>query len=130
MHFAHIDHLVEGLAAAAVVAGVLANAAGGSGQRIVHHHRLECLFEPALLIQLEEAGDIHAQRTTVLAGRQREFLADSGAAAVGDDVVFVLLAEVTHGGQHRDWARTGRVRRANTREPCGPARREGRDDRR
>ena len=91
---------VERLAAAAIVAGMLADAARGCGQRIVEDHGLESVFQPALLIKLEEARNVHAQRATVLAGREGQLLADAGAAAMRDDVVFVLLAEVAHGGEH------------------------------
>ncbi len=100
MDLAHVDHFVEGLAAAAVVAGMLADAARGCGQRVVENHGLECVFEAAFLEELEEARNVHAQRATVFAGREGEFLADAGAAAMGDDVVFVLFAEVADGGEH------------------------------
>ena len=51
MHLAHIDRLVQCLAAAPVVAGMLADAAGRRGQRIVQNHRLERVVEPALFEQ-------------------------------------------------------------------------------
>ena len=100
MHLAHVHHFVEGLAAAAVVAGMLADAARGCGQRVVENHGLEGVFEAAFLVELEEARNVHAQRATVFARREREFLADAGAAAMSDDVVFVLFAEVADGGEH------------------------------
>ena len=53
-----------------------------------------------LPVELEEARNVHAQRATVFAGRERQFLADAGAAAMRNDVVFVLIAEVAHGGEH------------------------------
>ena len=92
---------VDGLPAAALVARMLAHAPGGAGQRIVQDHGLEGVLQPALLVELQEARNVHVQRTTVLAGRQRQFLADARLAALRDDVVFELLAEVPHGGEHR-----------------------------
>ena len=100
VHLAHVHHFVEGLAAAAIVAGMLADPARGGGQGIVENHRLEGVFKAAFLVELEEARNVHAQRATVFAGRQRQLLADTGAAAVGHDVIFILLAEVADGGQH------------------------------
>src|ERR1035438_10913073 len=100
MHLAHVHDLIEGLAAAPVVAGVLADPAGGGGQRIVHDDGLEGIFKPALLVKLKEARDVHAQRATVFARRESEFLADAGAAAMGYDVVLVFLAEVADGGEY------------------------------
>src|ERR1035438_4756622 len=101
MHLPHVHDLIEGLAAAPVVAGVLADPAGGGGQRIVHDDGLEGIFKPAFLVKLEEARNVHAQRATVFARRESEFLADTGAAAMAHDVVFILLTEVANGGEHR-----------------------------
>src|ERR1035438_1152174 len=101
MHLAHVHDPIEGLAAAPVVAGVLADPAGGGGQRIVHDDGLEGIFKPAFLVKLKEARDVHAQRATVFARRESEFLADTGAAAMSHDVVFILLAEVADGGEYR-----------------------------
>ena len=80
---------------------MLADAAGGAGQRVVHDHGFEGLLQAALLIELEEARDVHVQRATVLARRERQVVAHAGAAAIGADVVFELVAEVPHGGEHR-----------------------------
>ena len=101
MHLAHVDRVVHRLAAAALVARMLADPAGRTGQRVVHDDGLERFLQPAFLVELQEARDVHVQRAAVLAGRQRQFGADAGHAAMGDDVVFELLAEVPHGGQHR-----------------------------
>ena len=100
MHFAHVHDFIEGLAAAAIIAGMLADAARRGGQGIVEDHRLEGVVETARAVEREEARNVHAQRTTVLAGRQRQLLADAGAAAMRDNVVFVLVAEVANGGEH------------------------------
>ena len=101
VHVAHVDGLVHRGAAAAVVAGVLADAAGGGRQRVVEDHREEGVLEPALLVELQEARDVHVQRAGVLAGRERQVLAHAGAAALGPDVVLELVAEVPQGGEHR-----------------------------
>ncbi len=53
------------------------------------------------LVELQEARNVHVQRTTVFARRQRQFRAHARLAALRHDVVFELLAEVPHGGQHR-----------------------------
>jgi len=58
---AHIHHLVEGLATAAIVAGMLADAASRSGQGIVEDDGDECVFWPALLIKFEETRNVHPQ---------------------------------------------------------------------
>ena len=71
-----------------------------AGKRVVEDDGFECVFEAAFLEELKEARNVHAQRATVFAGREGKFLADAGAAAMGDDVVFVLLAEVANGGEH------------------------------
>ena len=52
-----------------------------AGQRVVHHHRFEGVFQPPFLVELEEARDVHVQRAAVLAGRERQVVADAGAAA-------------------------------------------------
>ncbi len=67
MHFAHVDRAIDGAAAAAVVAGVLAHTPGGRGQGIVEHYRLERVVQPAFLKELQEARNVHVQRTAVLA---------------------------------------------------------------
>ena len=100
MHLAHIHHFVERLATASVITRMLTDPSSRSGQGIVENHRLECIFQPALLIKLKKARNVHPQRATVLARRKREFLADACAATMGNDVVFVFLAEVAHGGEH------------------------------
>ena len=101
MHLAHVHDFIERLAAASVVARMLADAAGGCGQRVVEHDGFERVFEAAFLEEFKEARNVHAQRATVFAGRQRKLLADSGAAAMGEDVVLVLFAEVADSGEHR-----------------------------
>lgn len=101
VHVAHVDGLVEPGAAAAVVAGVLADAASGGRQRVVEHHGEEGLLQPVFLEQLEAARDVHVQRAGVLAGADGELLADARAAAARADVVFELVPEVPHGRQHR-----------------------------
>jgi hypothetical protein len=105
VHFAHVYYFVEGLAATAVVARMLADSTGGCGQWIVENDGFKCVFEAAFLEKFEEARDVHAQRATVFAGREGEFLTDAGAATVSDDVIFVFFAEVTDGGE--DWIRRG-----------------------
>ena len=101
VHLAHVDARIQRAPPAAVVAGVLADAAGGGGQRVVHHHGFERLLDAAFLVELQEARDVHVQRATVLARRQRQVVAHAGAAAFGADVVLELVAEVAHGGQQR-----------------------------
>ena len=66
----------------------------GSGLSITTD--LERVLEPALLVELQEARDVHVQRAAVLARRERQVLAHAGAAALGADVVLELVAEVAH----------------------------------
>jgi hypothetical protein len=101
MHFAHIDHFIEGLTAAAIVARVLADSSSGSRQGIIKNNRLERILKTAFLVELKETGNVHAQRATVFAWREGEFLADTRATAVRDNVVFILFAEMANGGEHR-----------------------------
>ena len=105
VHVAHVHGLVDGGAAAAVVAGVLAHPARGGRQRVVQDHRQERVLDALFLVQLEEPRDVHMQRAGVLARRERQVLAHAGAAALRQDVVFELVPEVAH-------AREDRVRRA------------------
>ena len=101
MHFAHVHRLIDGLPAAAAVARMLADAPRRGGQRIVEDHGHERIFQPVLLIELQEARNVHVQRATVFAGRERQFLAHAGRAAPRENVIFKLVAEVPHGGEHR-----------------------------
>ena len=101
MDLAHVHRLVDGLAPAAVVAGVLADATGRGRQRVVQHDAQEGVLEPVLLVQLQEARDVHVQRARVLARAEREVLAHAGAAALGQDVVLELVAEVAQAREHR-----------------------------
>ena len=64
-------------------AGMLADAPGRAGQRIVQNHRLERILHPAFLIELEEARDVHVQRTAVLAGGESQLRADAGGGVGG-----------------------------------------------
>ena len=80
--FTHIDHFIEGLTAAAIVAGMLADSSGGGRQGIIKNNGLERIFKAAFLVELKETGNVHAQRATVFARREGEFLADTRAAAV------------------------------------------------
>ena len=89
------------LTAAAIVARMLTNAARRSRQRIVHDDRFKRVLEPAFLVELEEARDVHVQRTAVLARRQRQVLTDAGAAALGLDVVLEFVVEVAQRGEDR-----------------------------
>ena len=91
---------IDRLPAAALVAGMLAHAPGRSRQRIVQDHGVERVFQPALLVELQEARNVHVQRAAVFAGRKRQLLADARLAAARHDVVFELLAEMAHRGQH------------------------------
>ena len=100
MHLAHVDRLVDRLPAAAALAGMLADTAGGGRQRVVHDDRFERVLQPPFLVQLQEARDVHVQRTTVLARRERQTLANAGAAALRADVVLEFVAEVAQRGQH------------------------------
>ena len=59
MHLAHVHYLIEGLAAAAVVAGMLADPSRGCGQRIVQDHGFEGVLQPALLVKLQETRNVH-----------------------------------------------------------------------
>ena len=113
MHLAHVDRLVDGLTPAAVVARMLADPAGRGRQRIVHDHGQEGVVEPPLLVELEEARDVHVQRAAVLARRQDEVLADAGAAALGPDVVLELVVEMAQRGEER--VRRGLPERAERR---------------
>ena len=101
VHFAHIDRGVGGLPAAAVVARVLADAAGGSRQGIIENHRFESVRHAALLHQIEEPRDVHMQRAAIFARRESQAVAHSGAAALGDHVVVKFVAEMAHAGEHR-----------------------------
>src|SRR3954447_6394243 len=100
MDLADVHYLIEGLAAAAALAGMLADAAGGGGQRVIEEDRFAGIFEAAFPEEFEESGNVHAQRATVLARRYGELLADAGQAAVRNDMVVVLLAEVADGGEY------------------------------
>ena len=62
-------------------------------------HRLEGILQPVLLEQLEEARDVHVQRATVLAGRERQVLAHAGAAAVARG-----CGPRTRGGSAASWS--------------------------
>ena len=101
MHLAHVHGLVDGLPPTAVVAGVLAHASGRSRQRVVEDDAEEGLLQPVLLVELQEARDVHVQRARVLAWAQGEVLADTGAATLGQHVVLELVPEVAQAGEHR-----------------------------
>ena len=73
---------------------------GGCRQRIVEDHRFERVLETALLVELQEARNVHVQRATVLARRERQLVAHSCLAASRNNVIFELLAEVPHRGEH------------------------------
>ena len=100
MHLAHVDDFVEGLAAAAIVAGCWQTRPVEAGKGLSRMTDSKASSRRPSAVEREEAGNVHAQRATVLAGREREFLADAGAAAVGDNMVFVFVAEVADGGEH------------------------------
>ena len=53
------------------------------------------------LIQLQEARNVHVQRATVLARRERQLRAHACLAAPGHDMILELVAEVAHGREHR-----------------------------
>ena len=127
VNLTHVDRLVDRLAAAPVVARMLADAAGGSRQRIVHDDRFEGVGQAAFLVELQEARDVHVQRTAVLARRQGQILAHAGVAALRPDMVLELVAEMAQRGQDRVRAPTGRARTARCRGSCGPVRRVRRD---
>ena len=101
MDLAHVDGLVQGGAPAAVVAGVLADASRGGRQRVVQDDREEGVLQSVLLVELQEARDVHVQRAGVLARRERQVLAHAGPAALGQDVVLELVAVVPQAGEHR-----------------------------
>src|SRR5205814_2880340 len=88
-------------AAAAAVAGMLADSSSGGRKRVVENHREECLLELPFFIELKKARNVHVQRATVLAGRQGEFLADARDTAVGEDVVLEFVAEMSQGSEDR-----------------------------
>ena len=100
MHLAHVDRLVHRLPAAAAFAGMLADAAGGSRQRIVHDDRFERVRQTPFLVQLQEARNVHVQRTTVLARRQCQTLTNAGVAALLSNVVLEFVAKVAQRGKH------------------------------
>ena len=114
---------VDAGAAAAVVARMLADAAGGGRQRIVHDHGLERVLQPVFLVQLQEARDVHVQRAGVLARRKRQVLADarrgSGARGCGPRT----RAGSAAWWSAPDWARSAPGRTATCRGSCGSARR-------
>ena len=54
----------------------------------------------SFLVELQEARNVHVQRTTVLARRQCQILTNAGVAALLADVVLEFVAEVAQRGQH------------------------------
>ena len=101
VHFAHVHRFVHGVAAATIIAGVLADAARGGRQGVIEDDGFKGFVQPPFLVKLEEAGNVHVQRATVLARGKRQVLADAGAAPVRAQMVFKLMAEMPHGGEHR-----------------------------
>jgi hypothetical protein len=93
--------LVKCLAPVAAVARMLAHAAGRRGQGIIHNHRQKRLLQTALFVKLQVSRNVHVQRATVLAGRQRQFLAHSRWAAMRQNMVLKFIAEVSQRCQHR-----------------------------
>ena len=89
------------LTAAAIIAGMLADAARGCGQGVIEDDGFKGFFQPAFLVELQEARNVHVQRATILAGGQRQFLANARAATMGAQMIFKFMTEVPHSGEHR-----------------------------
>ena len=79
---------------------MLAHAPRRGRQRVVEDHRKERVLGPLLLVQLQEARDVHVQRAGVLARRESQVFAHAGAAALRQDVVFKLLPEMAQTGEN------------------------------
>src|ERR1035441_2931968 len=89
------------MAAAAVVAGMLADPPGGCRQWVVKNHGFKGFVQLPFLVELQEAGNVHVQWTTVLARGKRQILADPSAASMRAQMVLKFMMEMAHGGKHR-----------------------------
>ena len=101
MHLPHVDRLVHGLPPAPALARMLTNASGRGRQWVIHDDRFERIRQASLLIELQEARNVHVERTAVLARCKREILTHAGPAALGADVVLEFVAEMAQRSQHR-----------------------------
>src|SRR5579883_2646420 len=101
MKFTHVYRFVCCLATATSVARMLAHPPRRGRQRIVHNYRKECVFSSTFSLKLQETRDIHVQRTTVFAWRDGQLFADTCCTTSAEDVIFKLVPEVAHRGQHR-----------------------------
>jgi hypothetical protein len=94
VHFPHVDRFVDGLTTAAAIARMLAHPPRRDGSGLSMITDFKCVLQSILFVELQEARDVHVQRTTVFARGQRQLLADAGLAAPRDNVVLELRAEV------------------------------------
>ena len=101
LQLADVHFFIDRTAAAAQFARMRTDTSADAGERVVAQHDPRSADIIAGGDQAHVARDIDAGRAGVLAGRADQLGADTGAALLLADVVFVFIAEIFDRGQDR-----------------------------